>query len=140
MGKERCAAKSSCKHSVLQCKTMAAAVVVLCNFLCSNIFHSYVCKKIICAGCYSLGRCICKRYRLHRHVADGKEKSRKLVLVDRNQYCLYSFILCKRICVYECVLSCSFNNGIFWIGGMEEEGAEKSTGHGQWSTGNCSRP
>ena len=55
-------------------KRMAATTVFLCCFLCGNILCIDIFKKEFRTGCYSMGRCFCKRYRLYRHVADDKKK------------------------------------------------------------------
>lgn len=52
----------------------------------------------------------------------ARKKSRKLVLVDRNKYCFYTFIFCEALCIYKCLLSDSFDNGCFGINRMEQKG------------------
>jgi hypothetical protein len=54
-------------------------------------------------------------------VADDKKESGELVLVDRYQYSINTIILCKTLCVYECVLFCTVNNGCMGIAGMDKK-------------------
>ncbi len=66
----------------------------LSSILYNYIFCANCIKEKFCPGCHPLGRCICQRYCLYRHVADGEKESGKLVLVDRYQYCFHSFVFC----------------------------------------------
>ena len=91
-------------------------LLFFCDFLCDNFFHSNLFKKVVCTKRHSMGRCICQRHRLHRNVANGKEESRKLVLVDCDQHCIHSFIFCKTLCFYQRILFSIINNGFFWFG------------------------
>ena len=95
-------------------------LLILSLFLCDYLFHIILSQKSICAQCYTLGRCICQRNRIHRHVADGEKESRKLVLVDRYQYCVNTFILCKALRFYKRLLFDLIDHGLLWFDRMDE--------------------
>ena len=94
--------------------------ILLSLFLCDYLFHIILSQKSICAQCDTMGRCVRQRNRIHRHVADGKKESGKLVLVDRYQYRVNTFILCKALCFYRSLLFDLIDHGLLWFGGMDE--------------------
>ena len=91
------------------------AVIFFLSFYIVIFLSLTYLKQRFCSGRYTLGRCICKLHCIYRHVAYGPKKSRKLVLVDCNQYCFYSIILCKALCIYKYLLFNLINNGFLGI-------------------------
>src|SRR5689334_21752317 len=92
---------------------------LLCGYLCgTRLFEA----GILCQH-HSVGRRLCFCYGLHGTVADGQEKGGKLVLVDPNRFCFRSSLLCKRICVYECVLFYFTGTRRIRMAGVEEKGS-----------------
>ena len=69
-----------------------------------------------------MGRCFCKCHRFYRYVANDKEKSRKLVLVDRDEYYLHSSLFYKRTGIHQCLLYCITVYGAVGTDRMEETG------------------
>src|SRR5438105_7735292 len=100
---------------------MATPYSFLCSVLRYHFFFANLSQNKICTRCHSLGGCLCQLNRLHRHVANGKEKSRKLVLVDCNEHCFDSFVLCKTLRVHKCVLFSLARHGSVWLNGMDQE-------------------
>ena len=85
-------------------KGLGLATWILWNFLLHSIFCANLSKAGFVSICHSMGRRICFSHGLYRHVADDKEKSRKLVLVDRHQHCFHSIVLCQALCIYQRLL------------------------------------
>ena len=54
-------------------------------------------------------------------MADDKKESGELVLVDTNQYCFHTTLLCKRTCFYQRLLCCAPGNSVLWFNRMEEK-------------------
>src|SRR5690606_9996139 len=104
---------------------MAATAFVFCFVLYRSICCSFSVKKRI-SWRHSVGRCICISNRIYSHVADGPQKNRKLVLVDRNQHCIHSTIFCKTICLYKCLLFYPADLCVLGTGRMEKKSSQKS--------------
>ena len=94
--------------------------ILLSLFLCDYLFHIILSQKSICAQCDTMGRRVRQRNRIHRHVADGKKESGKLVLVDRNEHCIDPFIFCKALRIHKCVLFDFVDHGFFWFDRMDK--------------------
>ena len=58
-------------------------------------------EKQFCPRCHSMGRRISKCICVHSHVVDGKEKSRKLDLVDHYQYYINTTLFYQGLCFYK---------------------------------------
>ena len=99
---------------------MDATITILLMLLYRNFLRTVLPEKIFRTECNSLGRCICQRYRIHGHVADGKKESGELVLVDSYQRCFNTFIFCKGVCFYKCVLFDFISDGFLGVGRMDE--------------------
>ena len=78
---------------------MGISVVFFAAFYI-GIYFALIYLKNVFYSIRFLGLMRLLRHGLYRHVADGKEKSGKLVLVDSDKYCFYSFVLYKRLCFY----------------------------------------
>src|SRR5689334_6745642 len=78
---------------------------ILSLLLHCHFYFSYLFEAIILSECNSLGGFICIRDSFYGYVAYDKEKSRKLVLVDRDKYCLNPFVFCQALYAYQCLLS-----------------------------------
>src|SRR5712671_1349668 len=102
-------------------------VIVFCSILCRYLFFSYLPEKRFCSRRYSLGGCFCFRNSFYRYVADDKKESGELVLVGRYQYSFYTFVFCKTLCVYQCVLFDIVNICFLGIGRMAEKSQEAIT-------------
>lgn len=68
---------------------MDCGIALFCIFLYCHFWSTYLPQKGFCTGRYSMGRCICKLNGIYSDVAYGAKKSRKLVLVDRNEHCFH---------------------------------------------------
>src|SRR5258705_3079383 len=98
------------------------SIVIFCRILRCHLFFSYIPEKRFCPWRHSLGRCFCISNCFYRYVADDQKESGKLALVDRYQYSINTIILCKTLCVYQCVLFWVVNNGCMGVAGMDKKG------------------
>src|SRR6516162_5398374 len=104
---------------------MAYPPAVLWLFLCRHIHCPDLPEKKFRSYGHTLGRCICFRDCLYRHVADGKKKGGKLVLVDCNQSGLRTFIFRKALCIYQCVLCRAADYGPVRTSRMDKKSKSK---------------
>lgn len=102
------------------------AIAVFLSILYCYIPSSKLSEKRFRTRSYSLGRCICIINSFYGNVADDKEKSGKLVLVDRHEYCIHPIILCKRICFHQYLLYYTIDHGGLWFARMEKKSPAKS--------------
>src|SRR6476661_4793122 len=100
-------------------ETISDAACIFPGPLPGFVYHSHVFKIGFLPRCNSLGRWFCIGYCFYRYVADGKKKSGKLVLVDRNQYGFNPFVFCQRIIINGLLLYRAIDTGFFWTKRME---------------------